>query len=240
MQGIAEQPIPFFRSLGLAVTATVAAFVAALVAGIGWFAASGRGPAATAALKNPGSDPLQTIALVAYVVMAALLLWRWPRIMRRTLAELGLRALRPRDWATAGIGIAAVFGLRLLTALALSLTHNTHHVQTGFDHFRVTDAYGATATAVTAVIAAPFTEELLFRGVIFRALWSRLPILAAALISALLFGLIHDDGVLFPAIAGLGFVNALVYARCGNLYAAMIVHAANNALPIALLIAYGA
>jgi membrane protease YdiL (CAAX protease family) len=234
-----EQPIPFFRPLGLALTATAAAFVAILVAGLGWFALSGRGPAAVAALKNPGSDPLQTVALFAYVVMAAVLLWRWPRIMRRTPHELGLRGLRPRDWATAGIGIAAVYALRFLTGLALSLTHNTHHVQTGFEHFRVTDAYGAAVTAATAVIAAPFTEELLFRGVIFSALWSRLPVVVAAALSALLFGLIHNDGVLFPAIAGLGFINALVYARSGNLYAAMIVHAANNLLPIVFLIAYG-
>jgi membrane protease YdiL (CAAX protease family) len=221
------------------VTATVAAVVAALVAAVGWFVSSGRGPAAAAALKNPGSDPLQTIALLAYVVMAAVLLWRWPRIVHRTPADLGLRAMRAGDWAAAGIGIAAVFGIRALTSAVLVLSKNTHHVQTGFEHFHVSGSYGVVVTAVTAVIAAPFTEELLFRGVLFGTLRSRLPLFAAAALSATLFGLVHNDGVLFLPIAGLGFVNALVYARSGNLVAAMIVHAANNAPPIAFLIAYG-
>jgi len=239
METIAPRPVPLWRSLGLAVTASVAAVAAAVAAGIVWFAAGGGGARATAALKNPGSDPLQTVTFIAYAVMAAVLLWRWPRIAHRTLHELGLRALRRADFVAAGTGIAAVVALRVLTGLALSFTHNTHHVQTGFQHFRITDPYGAVATAVSAVIAAPFAEELLFRGVIFSALRARLPLLVAALLSALLFGLVHDDAVLFPALAGLGFVNALVYARCGNLYAAMIVHAANNALPIAFLIAYG-
>jgi len=239
METIAVRPIPFFRSLGLVVTATLAAFVVAFAAAFGWFAASGRGPAAVAALKNPGSDPLQTIELLAYVVMAAVLLWRWPRIVRQSPSALGLRPLRPADWAVAGIGIAAVFGVRVVTAFALGITKNTHHVQTGFQHFHVTGGYGVVITAVTAVIAAPFAEEILFRGVIFGALRSRLPLFAAAALSALLFGLVHNDGVLFLSIAGLGFINAFVYARSGNLYAAMIVRAANNALPVAFLIAYG-
>ena len=47
----------------------------------------------------------------------------------------------------------------------------------------------------------------------------------------------HGDPVLFPTLAALGFVNALAYAATGNLWVRIILHALNNALGAALLIA---
>jgi membrane protease YdiL (CAAX protease family) len=52
-----------------------------------------------------------------------------------------------------------------------------------------------------------------------------------------LFAGIHGDAVLFPTLAGLGFVWALSYAATGNLAVPIVLHAANNAVGALALIA---
>ncbi len=60
--------------------------------------------------------------------------------------------------------------------------------------------------------------------------------LVAALISGVLFGLGHGDLVLFPALTLFGILQAIFYRISGNLIVPMIVHAANNAIFLALMI----
>jgi len=236
--------VPLLRLLGLFFVAGIASFVFVAAFLIGYAVLvklSGHVSAAQleATLKNPASSLLQACEIAAYVMIAAIVLWRLPRITHRSLRELGLRSLRSAD----GIAVAITLGIlvlaRILFTFALGAVHQTNHVQTGFANFRVTDALAGVLACFTAIVAAPFAEELLFRGVLFGALRSRLPAVWAALLSALLFGLVHGDAVFFPYIALLGFVNAMLYERTGNLIAPMIVHATNNTLPIVFLIIYG-
>ena len=87
------------------------------------------------------------------------------------------------------------------------------------------------------VAIGPLVEEMVFRGLLFGALAPRIGVLLGALVSALLFGLAHGDPVLFPALAALGFVNALLYARTANLTVPVALHGLSNALGAAFLIA---
>ena len=72
------------------------------------------------------------------------------------------------------------------------------------------------------IVVAPIAEEFFFRGFFYRALRSRLGILAAAAIDGLVFGLIHFTGSdtleLLPILGALGFMFCLVYERTGTLY----------------------
>lgn len=72
--------------------------------------------------------------------------------------------------------------------------------------------------AIGAVILAPITEELLFRGLIFRGLYDRSP-LAAHLVSMILFSLIHVSGYVgfyAPKTLLLCFIQYLPAAYCLN------------------------
>lgn len=94
------------------------------------------------------------------------------------------------------------------------------------------------AAGLVVIVVAPLAEEFFFRGFFYRALRTRLGLLAAAAIDGLVFGLIHFTGSetleLLPILAALGFMFCLVYERTGTLYTVIGLHAFNNS------IAYGA
>lgn len=95
---------------------------------------------------------------------------------------------------------------------------------------------------VLFVVTAPLAEELLFRGVIYRALrdglWGAraLRIGLSAVISGVIFGLMHLSGgqdAFIPVLVLFGVILALAYEWTGSLYAPILLHAGNNTLAVA-------
>ncbi len=86
---------------------------------------------------------------------------------------------------------------------------------------------------------APITEELFFRGFMFAGLRRRLPFVAAAAISAGLWGFFHFTGpgswgvVLQLAVFGIAL--SWLYERTGSIWPPIAIHAFNNALAFAIL-----
>lgn len=69
-------------------------------------------------------------------------------------------------------------------------------------------------------IAAPLSEELLFRGILFERLRMALPFFWAALGSAAFFGLVHGNWAQGIYAALMGLILAWLYEKrtvCGNL-----------------------
>jgi len=93
----------------------------------------------------------------------------------------------------------------------------------------------AIATIFLIVVAAPITEETLFRGLFFGALRTRAPFWVAAGASGVLFGAVHLPSGDF-AVAGLlalfGIVLAWLYEKTGSLGPPILLHMANNSLAI--------
>jgi membrane protease YdiL (CAAX protease family) len=101
--------------------------------------------------------------------------------------------------------------------------------------------------AITAVVAAPFFEELLFRGLVMRALRSKFPTVAAVVMQGIMFGVAHADPrfgagnlgllmVLSWAGIGLGFVAHKLRRNGGS----MVAHAIMNGIVMLTLLASGA
>jgi membrane protease YdiL (CAAX protease family) len=88
--------------------------------------------------------------------------------------------------------------------------------------------------AVIAVLLAPVSEELLFRGLLYSPLRRRYGRTAGVVISALIFSVVHPP-VDMPAIFALGVVLALAYEHTGSLLAPLAAHAANNLYGMAAL-----
>ena len=82
--------------------------------------------------------------------------------------------------------------------------------------------------AIAVVVAAPFGEELFFRGFLFGALRERLGFGPSAIISAIVFGLFHVIPLLIPVMVFVGFWFAWIYERRGSLFAPVAAHAAFN------------
>jgi hypothetical protein len=91
--------------------------------------------------------------------------------------------------------------------------------------------------AVIAAVAAPLAEEVLFRGIIFRALRIKTGFVVAALISGALFGLIHMEPFQAIQLSMLGVVLAWLYDRTGSLWPSIILHATNNLVTLVVMLA---
>lgn len=95
---------------------------------------------------------------------------------------------------------------------------------------------GVVVAAITAVLVAPLAEELLFRGLIYRLArrtWGAWP---AAVVSSLLFGLIHGEPWFLFGLVALGLILAALYETTGSLLAPVIAHALHNAVSLFLII----
>jgi len=100
------------------------------------------------------------------------------------------------------------------------------------------DSGPLTATLAVVLIAglAPISEELFFRGMLFGGLRAHLSFLPAALVSAAVFGSLHlpTGASTVPPLILFGFLLAWVYERSGSIWPAVILHAINNSLALAL------
>lgn len=228
--------IPFWRgvlfALGSIVIGFIATFIAMIVLIVVAVLMTGEMPS-----KTPG-HPLLAISEVVFYAAGGWFAWRG----LRNKSIPALRRFTRRDVGAVLIGIGALFVLRIGTGILLVLTDQTEHVQAGFEHFDVTSKLpGITNLSValavlSLVVVAPIVEEIVFRGLLFGALAARLGVLASALITALLFGAIHGDPVLFPSLVALGFIAAIAYAATGNLWVSITLHAVNNSLGAIFLV----
>ncbi|MCX7827406.1 MAG: CPBP family intramembrane metalloprotease, partial [Verrucomicrobiae bacterium] len=87
-------------------------------------------------------------------------------------------------------------------------------------------------TVLTMVVVAPVTEELLMRGLIFRGLLNRYNAVTAALVSALLFALLHLNPWQFISAAALGVLFAWWFWETRSLVPCLAGHALTNAMVV--------
>ncbi len=81
-------------------------------------------------------------------------------------------------------------------------------------------------TGVALCLSAPIVEEIFFRGFLYRSLRNRLPVLPAALIVGVVFGLGHTQYPLLerPQQAVFGIIACLLYERSGSLLPGIALH----------------
>jgi membrane protease YdiL (CAAX protease family) len=94
-----------------------------------------------------------------------------------------------------------------------------------------------------ASLVAPLTEEVFFRGMLYKGLRHRIHPVAAAVLQAAAFGLLHNVGYSYAALATLlGLALAVVYELRQTILAPMFVHSFHNLSVglLALIVAIGA
>lgn len=84
---------------------------------------------------------------------------------------------------------------------------------------------------VTAIVA-PILEEIVFRKIIFGALYKRSNFFIAGLVSALIFGLVHGEPIHILLYASMGFVFAFLYVKTKRIIVPIIAHAAMNSIVV--------
>ena len=178
--------------------------------------------------------------LVAYVPIVVVLLAMLPWLARAPLSAIGFRAPNGVDilWAIGGaIAMTVVTDAVGGIEQALHVPVN----ETAVDLLRRAHGSDALLFALVACIAAPFVEELLFRGFVFNAIRRYTPLWLAVTLGGIVFGAAHFDphsvGALLPLAFG-GAVLCLVYYLRGVIWVDMLAHALFNALPVTAILVF--
>lgn len=152
------------------------------------------------------------------------------------VARLGLRPgrLGARAVAAAALGTVALSHAlhRILAALALRDQGTLGRVDEVVETASRAPA-GLLLVLVAIAVVPPVVEEVLFRGVVLRALLPRVGAAAAVGLSAVAFGLFHMDPVHGAAALVLGLYLGTVAWRAGSARPAIVCHATNNLFGVA-------
>lgn len=177
-------------------------------------------------LTTFGNVGVQLATVVGFVMVPmAIAAQRGAETVREILRRLGVR----RFERSALKWMAAAVGAYLLFAFAYSLLVVEPKQED------IAEGFGALPVQILLiVVAAPISEEICFRGMLYGGLRERLPKLAAALLAGLVFGVLHAlTGITaVPPLIAFGFVLALLYEKTGSILPCIVIHMLNNSVAL--------
>jgi len=145
--------------------------------------------------------------------------------LRVGVAPFGGQAMPPLLWGF--LAWCAALPIMLLCTLLQSMLPIESHLVSNpvLPEIVAADSGFNTIILFVAVVGlAPFFEEIIFRGFLYRQLRARSGPLGAALVSAAVFSAVHlSPGTIVP-LFGLGLLLAAVTERSGGLLPAMLLH----------------
>lgn len=184
--------------------------------------------------QKPGSDDLTTLgnvgvqlatALGFLLVPMAIAAQRGAHGVGEVLRRLGVRPFRPSafKWMGAAIGAYLLFAI-LYSALIVEPKQED-----------IAEGFGPVPVQVLLIaIAAPISEEVCFRGMLFGGLRRSMARIPAALLAGLVFGGLHAlTGVTaVPPLIAFGFVLSLLYEETGSIVPGILLHVLNNSVAL--------
>jgi membrane protease YdiL (CAAX protease family) len=185
-------------------------------------------------VDNPSDGDLSTEANVIVQLATALgfllvplaIASRWGEAsLGEALQRLGVRRF---DGEAVGWMVVAVIAYLAFAAAYIAIFGSPEQED-------IADSFGTWPLQVLLIaIAAPVSEEICFRGMVFGGLRTRMPLIAAALVSGLIFGLLHALTGLsaVPPLIAFGFILALLYEKTGSILPGIILHMLNNAVAL--------
>jgi membrane protease YdiL (CAAX protease family) len=145
--------------------------------------------------------------------------------VRVAAARLGMRGFLPGaiKWMFAAIGAYLLFAIAYTAIFGEPKQKD------------IAEDFGTVPVQVLLiVIAAPLSEEVCFRGMLFGGLRERWPRLIAAAICGLIFGGLHALTGLsaVPVLVVFGFILALLYEKTGSIVPGILLHMLNNSVAL--------
>jgi hypothetical protein len=177
-------------------------------------------------LSTAANVIVQLASALGFLLVPVLIASRWgeesPRV---ALERLGVRGFGRGavKWMLAAIG-----AYLLIAALYAGIFGTPEQED-------IAESFGTLPLQILLiVIAAPVSEEVCFRGMVFGGLRTRLPRVAAALLSGLIFGLLHalTGFSAVPPLIAFGFILALLYEKTGSIVPGIILHMLNNSVAL--------
>jgi membrane protease YdiL (CAAX protease family) len=204
-----------------------------LIAALAGFFLSGseslrRGGAAAEILLGTGMNLVVALALVEWAVRGT----RRPLLPAWKLVAAGV------------CGGVVVFAAQYAIGHAIEVAYDVIHAEMPkqgiVEQAQMASGLDLVVFVVTAVVMAPFAEEVFFRGILLPAASRVVGERAAVVVQALVFGGIHfvDTPSALPLaipLAVVGWFAGRLYVRTGSLAAPIALHVAFNAINFAAL-----
>ena len=218
-------PVPVLREV---VTSLVWAVVVPALAALAFLLAM-------AAEVVPSSATAWVLPLAA--LPGALGMWWW--LHRQGLGARDVGLTRPRRslahlvWEVP----LAIMGSAVIAALVAPLLGVSAGGSEGALASGGLDLPSRLAMLVTSVAVIPLLEEICFRYFLLGWLRRAMPVGAAVVASAVVFGLVHVAPAIMCYVIPLGVALAWVRTWHGTLWASVVLHACNNAVVTLVLLA---
>lgn len=134
-------------------------------------------------------------------------------------------------WAIAGVFLAyfAEFIAGLIEINLLGITQSSANTQQIMEITR-----SAPLFALITSLIAPIVEEIIFRKIIFGTLYKKVNFFMAAVISALIFGIIHGEPEHILIYGSMGFVFAYLYVKTKRIIVPILVHMTLNTITVVI------
>jgi membrane protease YdiL (CAAX protease family) len=187
----------------------------------------------------------QFVVVLLIEAVTLWLVWLFLKARKVRLQTIGLVRPKMRDAGYALVGYGLYFVLFILISVFVKFfvpgLDLEQEQQIGFS--KETTGVGLAFIFASLVILPPITEEILTRGFLYTGLRKKLPIVAAAVITSILFAAVHlqwgsGNGLLWVAALDTFVLSMiLVYLRevTGSLWSPIGVHMIKNALAFTLL-----
>jgi membrane protease YdiL (CAAX protease family) len=177
-------------------------------------------------LSTGANVAVQAATALGFLLVPMAIAMRWgASSVGQALRWLGVRAFRPSAFGWMAAAVAAY----LLFAIAYTAVFGAPHQED------IAEGFGALPVQIALIVlAAPISEEICFRGMLFGGFRRRLPAVPAALGSAIIFGLLHAiTGIsAVPPLIAFGFILALLYEQTGSIVPGIIIHMLNNGVAL--------
>lgn len=146
--------------------------------------------------------------------------------------KINYQGFLPDSWKMLVIGLGvAGFGnwlISLLFALIGDLPSVTNTIEQFNNVFQLNEILDFFLMLLGAVLLAPISEEILFRGLVFEKLKSIYTLPWAIILSGIIFGIYHMNILQGVNTFIMGMVLAFVYYYRKNITDAILIHVVNN------------
>ena len=192
-------------------------------------------PLVIAGLKNDQKYHEHPLALLAGMLLASV--WVVRSYCRRSAVTLralaGPLTITPALLPILAVGVVGM--LLVETPLVLWLMVRFPFLDPKLDFGMAQSPFGA---FLLIVIAAPLTEELVFRAILLRGFAPRYGLTRAVVAAAALFALSHIFPIRLPGMFAVGFLLGWLFLRTGSIWPGVFTHAFNNAIAFVLMLAH--
>ena len=178
------------------------------------------------------TDLVSSIAYLASFIIPVPFFYIISRGIKKHPMNLGLTLPHPHSWlkltAIVWAGLAVIISMVYLNSLVFPVSSDS--VSDLFD-FDFSEPYKLILSLISTAVVPAFAEEFLFRGLIVSNIkpYSKS---AAVIISAVAFGLMHQNPMQLLYATAAGIVFGIVYVETESIWCCIVLHFINNFISV--------